>query len=142
MSKIKYRDVRNYKYQLVSDYEIYIDIFGYEISFPKKRPYIKMDQFGLLTIREGYQWDGPSGPTIDTKTFMRGSLVHDALYQLMRAGQIPRSERHYADKLLKKICRADGMSAFRAWYVFHGVDKFGASSVEPDKSEYKTYTAP
>ncbi len=26
----------------------------------------------------------PNGPTIETKTFMRASLVHDALYQLMR----------------------------------------------------------
>ena len=35
---------------------------------------------GLLIIRPGYAWDGPSGPTFDTPSFMRGSLIHDVLY--------------------------------------------------------------
>jgi hypothetical protein len=37
---------------------------------------------------KGYAWNGPSGPTLDTRNFMRGSLVHDALYQLMREGRM------------------------------------------------------
>ena len=50
---------------------------------------------------------------------MRGPLVHDALYQLMRLEELDyKTDRKYADQLLKKICRGDGMSAFRAWYVY------------------------
>ena len=50
--------------------------------------------------------DGPSGPAIDTKNFMRASLVHDALYQLMRLGTLDKSRRQYADRLLQTIRRS------------------------------------
>jgi hypothetical protein len=60
-------------------------------------------------ISKGYAWDGPSGPTIDTGNFMRGSLIHDALYQLMRTGNLPTSFRERADLLLRKTCIDDGM---------------------------------
>ena len=83
---------------------------------------------GLLTIKAGYAWDGPSGPTFDTPDFMRGSLVHDLLYQMMRLGQIDLFHRDYADKLLGEICRADGMPAFRASYTVSAVKIFGADS--------------
>ena len=48
--------------------------------------YARLFTNGYLVIFEGYQWDGPSGPAIDTDTFMRGSLVHDLLYELLRDG--------------------------------------------------------
>jgi len=38
----------------------------------------------LLFISAGYSSDGPSGPTIDTKSFMLGAFVHDALYEMLR----------------------------------------------------------
>ena len=85
---------------------------------------------GYLTINKYYAWDGPSGPTWDSENFMRGSLVHDALYQLMREDKIPKTNREYCDKLLKDICLEDGMSKFRAWYVYHAVRAFGRGSVE------------
>jgi hypothetical protein len=34
---------------------------------------------GLLFISVGYSSDGPSGPTINTKSFILGAFVHDAL---------------------------------------------------------------
>lgn len=84
-----------------------------------------------LKIENRYAWDGPSGPTIDTESFMRGSLVHDALYQLMREGHLDRKIwRLYADKLLRKICLEDDMSKFRAWYVYHSVRLFAAGSTK------------
>lgn len=83
---------------------------------------------GRLEIFEHYIWDGPSGPAIDTKTFMRGSLVHDALYQLMREGRLDRKHRKYADQLLRKICIEDGMAKWRAWYVYHAVRMFGKNN--------------
>lgn len=76
---------------------------------------------GTLLIKKGYCWDGASGPAIDTANFMGASLVHDALYQLMREGVIPRSFRKTADKILREICLADGMSKPRAWWVYIAV---------------------
>ena len=84
-----------------------------------------------LNIKKGYAWDGPSGPTYDTDSFMQGSLVHDALYQLMREGKIPAKRRKYADKLLYKICRADGMNWFRAQLVYRAVRLFGEKNALP-----------
>ncbi len=81
-----------YKYQLHESYEVTVRINPPEDI---KTEYISLDQMGHLVLQKGYAWDGPSGPTIDTGDFMRGSLVHDALYQLMRM-------EHLSDELHRK----------------------------------------
>jgi len=95
---------------------------------------------GVLTIQHGYAWDGPSGPTWDTKTFMRGSLVHDALYQLIRTfdGCV---SRKFADETLYRICREDGMCRARAWWVYRGV-RLGARRAAKPRASRKTIRAP
>lgn len=110
-----------YKYQLAADYQVLIDIKPPAFILT---PYIRLDTDGLLSICEGYAWDGPSGPTIDTKNFMRGSLIHDALYQLMREGHLGQDMRDDADRVLRDICLEDGMSSIRAHWVYVGV-RFG-----------------
>ncbi len=64
-------------------------------------------------------WDGPSGLTIDTPNFMRGSLVHDTLYQLLRNELIEQKWRDEADEELRRICREDGMSKICANWVYN-----------------------
>jgi len=127
---ILYKKRRRYKYTLFADYlhPTGLRIAG-TVEIP---PVITLGADGLLTIRKGYAWDGPSGPAIDTPNFMRGSLVHDALYQLMRERRIPQQHREYADALLREICLEDGMSKARAWWVYQGVRLGGASSAAPD----------
>lgn len=124
--KIRYKS--GYKYQLHEAYSVATGITGYLIS----DRYFALDLDGLLTIHDGYAWDGPSGPTIDTKNFMRGSLVHDALYQMIGAGMIGLNNRKAADQLLRDICREDGMSAIRAWWVYTAVRIAGARAAETD----------
>lgn len=120
---IKYKS--GFKYQLAEDYSVATGINGYTID----TRFIKLGPDGTIVIKSGYAWDGPSGPTLDTKNFMRGSLIHDALYQLMRGELLPRDNcRKMADKLLKKMCREDGMSSIRAWFVYKAVASFGGSS--------------
>ncbi|MCP4706191.1 MAG: DUF1353 domain-containing protein, partial [candidate division Zixibacteria bacterium] len=87
---------------------------------------------GKLIISKGYVWDGPSGPTIDTLNFMRGSLVHDALYQLMREKLLDyKTDRKDADDLLRVMCKDDGMSSIRAWWVYKAVRWWGEKSAKP-----------
>lgn len=81
---------------------------------------------GRMYIRKGYSWDGPSGPTIDTNNFMRGSLYHDALYQLMREGLLHEQYREFADDVLYRMIRENGMFWLRAKWVYWGVRIFGA----------------
>lgn len=125
MSRIHYRS--GYKYQLEG---------GYSVRIPLRPPstlrteYVRLSPSGLLTLKDGYAWDGPSGPAIDTKDFMRGSLVHDALYQLMREGFLDRGFRPAADEILRDSCIEDGMSRIRAWWVYQGVRLFGGPCAE------------
>ena len=123
---IKY--TKGFKYQLSEDHIIQIDIIGYEYN----DQFIKLNANGWLLIRNGYAWDGASGPTKDDKTNMEGSLVHDALYQLMRQEAIPREFQEYSDKLFRDICVDKGMRKVRAWYYLRGLQLFGKSSNDPE----------
>ena len=93
-----------------------------------------------LVVRKGYAWDGASGIAIDSPAFMRGSLIHDALYQLFREGVINILFRDDADRLLQSDCMEDGMWRIRAWWVYRAVKRFGKSSATG--SGRKVYTAP
>jgi hypothetical protein len=63
---------------------------------------------------------------------MRGSLVHDALYQLMRDEYLDRAVyRDAADRTLQKICKEDGMWSLRAWWVYQGVRLFADPAADP-----------
>ena len=124
LNKISYR--AGYKYQLAEAWSYQTPIKGFDARTNHDNPWCSLSERGLLIVRAGYAWDGPSGPTIDTPDFMRGSLAHDALYQLMREGALPQTCREAADKLLRDICREDGMGAIRAWYVYQGVRRYAA----------------
>jgi len=121
----------SFKYRLVQTGSIFTSCLP--PSKKIKSEFVKFEKAippreGLLTISSGFCWDGPSGPTIDTDTFMLGALAHDALYYLIREGKLPMSYRKLADKELFLLCRARGMSAFRASYVYQAVRLFGRSS--------------
>ena len=125
---MKYRKLKGYKYELMEYEQVRV-----ELSENITQRYMILSD-NALTVRGNYCWDGPSGPTFDTKTFMRGSLFHDALYQAMREGLLDRKHRKYADELLRKICLEDGMSKFRAWYVYHGARIIGKKNSMPRKN--------
>lgn len=118
--KIYYKE--GYKYQLEYDYSVDTMLRPYVTAGNR---FVSIDTLGKLTIKAGYAWDGASGPAIDTKNFMRGSLVHDALYQLIAIGILPPNQKQYADLELKQIILEDGMSPVRAWWVHLAVKHFG-----------------
>jgi hypothetical protein len=134
---IKYRKLDSYKYQLM---ERYVHDTQWALAKPLETggKWVVLSKTGRLTLKKGYAWDGPSGPTIDTKNFMRGSLVHDALYQLIREKLLPGNKRKPADVLLWLICLEDGMSRTRADYVYHAVRAFGGGAARPPKRPKRT----
>lgn len=125
-----------YKYQLAEDLIVQTEIKGFTVT---ERFFVLSDT-GELLIRAGYAWDGPSGIAIDTKTFMRGSMVHDVFFQAMREGYLPQKCFTPANKELRRICLEDGMWSVRAWWVFRCVERFGSAfaAVQPEK----IFTAP
>lgn len=124
-SRLAYKD--GYKFVVHDDFFIDIPIKGYSAEIPGR---VMLNRSGLLSIYSGYAWDGASGPAIDTPNFIRGSLVHDALYQLIEEGALPFACRLPADDVLIQICKADGMSAPRRWWVKLAVNTFGARALE------------
>jgi len=127
-----------YKYQITREYTCFVGIFNYEYE----SDFLKLTPTGWLTVKKYYCFDGPSGPTIDTKTNMRGALIHDALYQLMRLGVIAEKYADTANKLFKQICREDGMCWLRAQLYFWGVNTSIAEKNAKAGTEQKEQFAP
>lgn len=115
---------KGYKYQLVEPLLLNVSSQGI-VGFSAETDWITLDPYGMLLLKKGYASDGPSGPSIDTKSFMRGAFGHDALYQLIREGYIPITYRKNADMFLYYTCISDGMLVARAMYVYSAVRLFG-----------------
>ena len=125
---MKFKRIGHYKYELTEDFSASTSILHHRLNNaprPGVESFVILSTNGLLSLRKGYAWDGASGPAMDTESIMRGALVHDGLYQLMREGGLPLSYRKPADKLLRKMCREDGMFWLRAWWVYWTVRIFG-----------------
>jgi hypothetical protein len=129
---IKYK--KGFKYQLAQNYCISIQV----VKCKYLGQFLELTENGLLIIKKGYAWDGCSGPTLDDKTNMEASLVHDALYQLMRLEIIPHKYRLYADNLFRSLCKKHGMRKFRLWYYYKGVRWF-ANKASKAISKRKVY---
>ncbi len=119
---------KGYKYQLKEDLTIHTELRP-EVSAITAFGIIQLD--GTIIVRHGFAWDGSSGPAVDSKCSMRGSLAHDFLYQCFRQELLPQSMRGQADELYRELCLADGMSRFRAWMQYHAIRKFAKGAADP-----------
>ncbi len=124
---MKYKKRRYWKYQL---YETVTYDTG--IILPEIRTEFINLINGILTVRKGYTWDGASGPTFDTKNTFTASLIHDALYQLMRENWIDRSWRKRSDQILYEILRSRKMFKWRAKLWYRAVRQGAAHSTNYD----------
>ena len=132
MSKIRYRS--GYRYQLQADYSVFIGLLGYKI----RTDFITLTESGWLTIRKGYAWDGATGLPSTPRSLMRASLVHDAMYQLIRNGLFDR--RDVADELFFEFAQEDGfMAAPLALWI---VERFGAGYAEYYQDKLRVVEAP
>lgn len=129
MNKLNYHAVKNgkYRYELDESIEVGAEIFPeYTASISyKSKCIVVLTHHGFLFIDTPYQWDGPSGPVRHSPDIMRGSLIHDALYQLMRENKIGKKHRKAADIELYHTCLEDGMYPFKATCVYYAVRLFG-----------------
>lgn len=127
---------RGYKYQLTRDLVEQTAVFPEDTVSTR---FIKLTPAGVLTIRADYAWNGPSGITVDTPDSIRGSAVHDALYQLFALGLLDAAVwREAADGELLRICTEAGMLGARAGYWYAGVRVGGANHL----SDNPELTAP
>lgn len=127
--KLTYRELDDYKYQVKENFEIQTGIKGVSAV----TEFISLSPDGLLKIKAGYAWNGSNWSS--DKHAMIASLVHDALYQLMRLGLLSRVVfRKPADALYRDMCIAESMSKIEAGIRYRGLRWFAKGSTYPEKN--------
>ena len=125
---IAYTNV-NYRYQLADDLVVQTRIFP---AAAIHHPFFTLSMTGLLVIKRGYAWDGISfflSP--QTKTSVKGTCVHDCLYQMLRLGLLDQEWKPWADEEMKRVFIASGMHKWRATYMYKAVLKHGKPAADP-----------
>lgn len=130
---------RGFKYLLKGgvtgdEWWVMTPIKGFEVTF---RGFGQLYKDGKLSLRFGWGWDGPSGPTWDTKSSLPTSAVHDFFYLCTRKGWLPINLKPEIDKFLMDLGRYHGMWFIRTRLWFRGVSMFafGSARRQEDKDE-------
>jgi len=134
---MKLRKLINYKYKLEEDIAFSTGVLGFEIS----TKYIELKNHGVLVIRKGYMWDGVTGlPRFATDAILkhtaRGSLLHDAFYQLIRLRLLPAYLKHKIDLEMKKQFEFDGLNKTVASMFYQAVKNFGSQYCKAGDVKY------
>jgi len=134
-----------YKYMLLVDLYIYVRFLkGYTVN----AKYFSLVD-GILTAKRGYKWDGPSVPwpfiiitrILGMPQFLRASLFHDVIYQMLREGQLlggvydrkqHKKLRYLGDKIIYLVGRADGMKMIRIRPVYRTLRMVGGRAARPE----------
>ena len=114
MSKLNYRKLHKWKYELMEPMSVAVEIPGLI-----ENDYIMIYR-GRLTVLARYAWDGASFIAKDTPTNMRASLFHDALCQLISEGLLDKKYRKYADELLRTHMLEDQLKDADGLLVIYG----------------------
>lgn len=80
---------------------------------------------GVIVLKRGFMWDGPSGPAVNTLNTAIPSAIHDALYELIELGFLPPETRRSADKTYRDSLKTWGVPAWRRALHYRGVSLFG-----------------
>jgi len=113
---------RGLKYQLARDYMRRTPIHPDEDIVTK---WWTLTRSGLLLLKDGYAWDGASGPTFDTKSSMAPSAEHDAFCRMMRDSSLDYARwQDKVNEFFQERCEEDGMNPLRA-RIWHAGVEFG-----------------
>jgi len=82
--------------------------------------FIELLPDGFLLLRKGYVWDFGSGAW-DTPDIVYASLAHDAFYELMELGLLPKSYRKKVDRYFRQILKDSNTRTLRRTYVYLAV---------------------
>lgn len=132
MSQPVFDNIEKYKYRLREGYSFRLPGTTPEVKKTDRIPeWLRYDnEAKVLQFRVGYCWNGSSGPTMDSNSCYRASLVHDGAYQLLREGVFGEGEdlkkaRLYFDALYLGMCIEDGMSPWKAQTRYRALRLFG-----------------
>ena len=120
-----------WRYELLENYTMnFADEYG--IRMVKNPDYVEpssLSSFRIsatkLTAFKGFQWDGASGPTLQPKSSVRATLVHDVMCSAIHNEVLLKTSRANADLIFREILKDDGMSKQRRDIWYWMVDTFG-----------------
>jgi hypothetical protein len=114
------------KHQLIKDVSFQVDIYPPENIITR---FVELTTTGLLTLKEGFFWDGASGPTVDSMSSRRGAAIHDGLYRLAQKGYLKgEANRRKIDYIFYRYIRYDGMCKARAKVWLRSVRRWASKS--------------
>ncbi|MDA0780762.1 MAG: DUF1353 domain-containing protein [Rickettsiales bacterium] len=118
--KIKYDNIKHYKYRILEGFQLQTEIIP-----PKaiKSNFSSLSENGLLRIEKGFCIDGATGG-LDTEDVMRGAVIHDAFCNWQHQGLLDVEHRKEVDKLFRKTLLEDGVSDFRAGYMYAAIKTY------------------
>jgi hypothetical protein len=121
---IKYRKTNHpkWKWELKEDYTFIHD----EYIKPVSTDYIIVNIYAggkfehpYITLKKGYAINGVN-LLPDRKVWIRAAFIHDALWQLIELGKLPKSMARVADRIFRDIVAEDD-NKFNAWLMWLGV---------------------
>jgi hypothetical protein len=114
---IKYRktDHPKWKWELTEDYQLRINDVVNEVI---ESEYVLVHPLGIF-LAENYAINGVN-LLPDRKVWMRGAFVHDALWQLVGLGKLPKEMVCVADRIFRDIISEDD-NKLTAWLMWAGV---------------------
>lgn len=113
---LKYKS--GYRYKLE---EMYLQTLPFDVFDASVRGWVVIVDH-RLAVSNGYAWDGAStGLPWTPKKWLRPSLVHDALYQLIRESQLPMTFRRDADDVFYRLLRENRVNIVLATVAYWAV---------------------
>ena len=91
-------------YQIKTSYDALTIIRGHDIDIA----FCSLDPSGLLLLKDGFYWNGPSGGVDTLKTAMP-SAVHDCFCELIHLGYLPKECRPAVDENYQRDLEAWGV---------------------------------
>lgn len=127
---------KGYKYRVIKNVAFNLFKFGIYSSKKIDNKYYSLVE-GVLTIKEGYSWDGASGGMVDTKGVLVPSLVHDCLYEMIRKGHLSKDYRKSADRTFLELMKERGVNIVRRNIAYRAVRMFGGLSTKKPREIHK-----
>jgi hypothetical protein len=129
----------------------------YDADSKDEKKYFVAGPEGVLYLKKGYRWDGPTPPKKKKKPkdykeiLMRASLVHDTVYDLMRMEVLIPDKRflsvyrdgfenqRVADNSFYSICLEDGAKRYRCGGWWWGIRVGGAYATHKAVADWKSH---
>lgn len=113
-------------YSLGTDYHGITAVIGQQID----THYCTLFDNGLLLLKSGFIWNGPSGPAINTPATLMPSALHDCLYRLIQEGELEKDHREASDYTYRDSLKTWGVPLWRRLLHFRAVRLFGGFYVD------------